>query len=121
MLRPAGKTAYLTIGVSPGLGKRAHRLAVRLGPRAVGSRRPLAEMMTAAGFVDLEITDVTQDFLGTARAWTAGFVRHERELKEVLGDEWEERQADRRDLIRGIEEGLLRRLLVSAAAQPARA
>jgi cyclopropane fatty-acyl-phospholipid synthase-like methyltransferase len=113
LLRPAGRIAFLTIIVSPGLSKTAHRIAVRLGPRAIASTRPLDALMTAAGFRDVEVTDVTESFLRVARAWQSEFLRHERELREVMGDEWEERYSDRADMIRGVEEGLLRRVFVT--------
>lgn len=116
MLRPAGRAAYLTIVVSPGLSKSDHRKAVRLGPRAIASTRPLDVLTTAAGFSYVEVTDVTKSFLEVARAWQSEFVRHERELKEVMGDEWEERLRDRADMIRGVEQGLLRRVLVTGSA-----
>jgi hypothetical protein len=108
-----GCTAYLTIKVAPGLTKSAHRRAVRLGPRAVASTRPLDVLMNSAGFVDIEVTDVTQEFLDTARGWNREFARHERELRDVLGDELDELQAQCRARIRGAEEGLLHRVLVS--------
>jgi hypothetical protein len=116
MLRPAGRTAYLTIIVSPGLSRSDHRNAVRLGPRAIASTRPLDDLMTAAGFTEVEITDLTASFLEVALAWQSEFVRHERELREVMGDEWEERLCDRAAMIRGVEHGLLRRVLVTGSA-----
>jgi hypothetical protein len=112
MLRLGGRTAYLTIIVSPGLTKAAHRRAVRLGPRAIASTRPLDALMTAAGFIDVEITDVTEEFLATARGWYTESGRHERQLRNILGDELDERQSHRRAMIGGVEEGLLRRVLV---------
>jgi hypothetical protein len=72
--------------------------------------------MTGAGFRDVEVTDVTESFLMIARAWQSEFLRHERELREVMGDEWEERLSDRADLIRGGEQGLLRRVFVTGTA-----
>lgn len=114
MLRPNGRMAYLTIVVTPGLSKTDHRNAVRLGPRAVDSSAPEATLMKRAGFRDVEVTDVTHDYLEVARAWQTQFFRHGEELKQILGEqEWEERQSDRQGMIRGIEEGLLQRLLVT--------
>ncbi|MGH2747439.1 MAG: hypothetical protein ACRDKB_05895 [Actinomycetota bacterium] len=117
MLRPGGRVAYLTIVVAPGLTKSAHRLAVRLGPRAIATTRPLDELMHGAGFTDVDIIDQTPDFLAVARAWQVEYTTYEAELKPVLGAEWEERQSDRGDLIRGVEEGLLRRVLVAGRAR----
>jgi hypothetical protein len=109
--------AFLTITVSPGLSKADHRIAVRLGPRATASTRPLDVLMNAAGFTDMEEIDVTESFLEVARAWQLEFLRHERELREVIGDEWEERMSDRADMIRGVEQGLLRRVFVAGNAR----
>jgi hypothetical protein len=116
LLKPGGGTAFFTIIVTPGLSRKAHRRAARLGPRAVASTRPLDALMNAAGYVDLEVVDVTADFGDTARAWSREFSHHEKELRLALGDELEERQSDSQDLIRGVEEGLLKRVLTTAAA-----
>jgi precorrin-6x reductase len=72
--------------------------------------------MTGAGFRDVGLTDVTESFLMIARAWQSEFLRHERELREIMGDEWEERLSDRADLIRGAEQGLLRRVFATGTA-----
>lgn len=103
--------------VSPGLSKRDHRIAVRRGPRAVTSTRPIDVLMDAAGFRDVEVADVTRDFLAVARAWEREFDAHEDHLRGVLGGEWEERQADRRDLIAGVEAGQLQRILVTGTTR----
>lgn len=113
-----GRTAFTTIVVAPGLGKRAHRRAVWLGPRAVASRRPLADDLHAAGFDDVTIDDVTPDFLVTVRAWQDEFARHERALRDALGAEFDERRRERAHVAAGIEEGLLLRVLASGTARP---
>jgi hypothetical protein len=69
--------------------------------------------MPAAGFRDVEITDVTDSFLETVSAWQREFLRHESALREVIGDEWEDRVSDQADMIGGVEQGLLRRVLVA--------
>jgi hypothetical protein len=112
LLRPGGRTAYFTIFAAPGLSKQDHRRAVRLGPRAVRSNKGQAELLEAAGFVRIVVTDVTQDFLETARRWLTHPSELEGELRSVLGDVlFDEQQADRRDLIGAVEEGLLCRAL----------
>jgi hypothetical protein len=116
MLKAGGTTAFLTIVLSPGLSKADHRKGARLGPRAVASTRPLDVLMAAAGFSEVEVTDVTNTFLEVALAWQRESVRHERELRQILGNEWEERLSDRAGLIRGVEQGLLRRLLIIGRA-----
>jgi len=104
--------------VAPGLSKSDHRIAVRRGPRAVRTTRPVGVLMEAAGFVDVEVTDFTDDFLRVAKAWEREFAIHEQALRPILGDEWDERQTDRRGMIDAIDRGWLRRILVTAAAPP---
>jgi hypothetical protein len=108
--------AYFTIFTRPGLSKRAHRRAVRLGPRAVASRREQAELLEAAGFAEVVETDVTTDFLETARRWVGYATNFEGELRNTLGGElFDEQQTDRRKMIAAIEEGLLSRALFEGA------
>jgi hypothetical protein len=80
----------------PGLTRYPYRRALQLGPRAISSTRPLDVLMRAAGFAHVEVTDLTNEFLDIARDWVAEFGRHEQALRDILGDEFEERQADRR-------------------------
>jgi hypothetical protein len=87
LLRTGGRTAYFTIFVTPGLSKRWHRRAVRLGPRAVGAPRGQADLLAQAGFADIEATDVTEEFLGTARRWHKHAVEFATDLRGILGDE----------------------------------
>jgi cyclopropane fatty-acyl-phospholipid synthase-like methyltransferase len=115
LLRGGGGTAFFTIVIAPSLSKADHRVAVRLGPRATRSTRPVDVLMDAAGFVDIEVIDFTDDFLDVARAWEQEFTANEDALRPIFGDEWEERQDDRRSMIGGIERGLLRRILVTGA------
>jgi hypothetical protein len=106
--------AYTTIVTSSGLDCKHYREALRLGPPAVDARASDDVLLQKAGFVGVQITDVTLEFLGTARGWWGEFLRHESAVKALLGEaEWEERQASRAGIIRGIEDGLLRRILVS--------
>ena len=112
LLRPGGRTAYFTIFPAPGLSKRDHRRAVRLGPRAVRSSKDQEELLEAAGFTRIIVMDVTQDFLETARRWLTHASELDGELRSVLGDAlFDEQQADRQDLITAIEDGLLCRSL----------
>lgn len=114
LLRQGGTIAYTTIVTSPGLDRMQQREAVRVGPPAVEARAPTDELMQRAGFVEVRITDVTSGFLETARAWLREFKAHEPEVKAVLGEaSLEERQASRASIAAGIDNGLLRRVLVS--------
>jgi creatinine amidohydrolase/Fe(II)-dependent formamide hydrolase-like protein len=86
---------------------------VRLGPRAVGSSKEQAELLEAAGFIRIVVIDVTQDFLETARRWITHASELEDELRSTLGDAlFDEQQADRKEMITAVEDGLLRRALL---------
>lgn len=108
--------AFFTITVAPGLDKSEHRRAVRIGPRAVAARREADELMAQAGFVDVEMQDVTREFVDTARSWHREYKENERELRELLGTEYDELYVNRVDMIRGVERNLLRRTLVVGTA-----
>ena len=115
LLRRDGRIAYFTIFTTPGLSKRDHRRAVRLGPRAVASRREQAELLQAAGLVEVLETDVTADFLETARRWMSYASKFEGDLRSTVGDTlFDEQQTDRRAMIAAIEEGLLSRAFFEA-------
>ena len=117
LLAAGGRIAYTTIVVAPGLDRNGHQEAVRIGPPAVTASAPDDVLLQKAHFADIQLTDITSDFLITARSWHAQFSVFEADVKKVLGEtQWEERQASRAQLVRGIEEGLLRRLLVSGQA-----
>ena len=109
--------AFSTIEIAPGLSKSQHRRAALRGPRAVVSMRPAGQLMSAARFTDVSVTNVTDDFLGTARGWLIEFNRHESDLKHVLGAQnWQDRQEDRAAMIDAIEAGLLCRFVVTGTA-----
>lgn len=69
--------------------------------------------MLGAGFDDVDSVNVTEEFAVTANAWLRQYTEHEAELRPLLGDDYDEARKDRRELVRGIEEGLLERFLAS--------
>ena len=113
MLRKGGRLAFFTIFIAEGLSPAAYRRALRSGPSAGGTRRRNHhDMLFSAGFRLLEETDLTADFLRTARAWFEGRRRYEGEMRAALSAErYEEQQRDSETQIRAIEDGLLRRAL----------
>lgn len=71
--------------------------------------------LQAAGFVDVEEIDLTAEFLATARRAVEFQRRFERELREANGDAgYEEDLADQEGIVAAVDEGLLRRSLLSA-------
>jgi hypothetical protein len=114
LLRPGGRIAFTTIEVAPGLTEAARRRAQRDGPRAVGTSSTYERLLASAGFVDIDVVDVTASFIETARAWIDLRAEHADELEplEAPGS-FETRQADHRAQLAATEEGLLRRSLIS--------
>jgi hypothetical protein len=85
----------------------------------VATPRAHADLLRAAGFVDIGETDLTADFLQVARAWIRESDAHRDGLVELLGAaDFEERQAERRTQLRAVEEGLLCRSLFVARRPP---
>lgn len=115
LLKPGGRTAFLTIHQAPGLTGRRRRRASGAGPVAVLTARTHNELLEAAGFVDVRVEDRTDEFAQTTRAWLVESVSRADGLRTVLGDAvFDERQADRTAQLRAIEDGLLQRSLVTA-------
>jgi cyclopropane fatty-acyl-phospholipid synthase-like methyltransferase len=116
LLRPGGRLAFTTIHISEGLEPPEHRRAVRAGPPHVESRRPYAELVAQAGFVDVVDIDVTADYARTQQAWYEAIESRGCELRKVVLDkEFELAQADRRLTTSAIQEGLLRRRMITAS------
>lgn len=117
LLRDGGRLAYLTIVTAPNLEPARYKHALRAGPSAVAARAPDDLLMQKANFADIAVDDVTAEFLVTARRWHNEFSRHEADVKATIGEAaWEERQSSRAQTVRAIEDGLLKRVLVSGRA-----
>ena len=115
LLRPSGRIAYTTIHVPPNLPPAARRRARRAGPRAVASRSGQAQLLRSAGFVEIDVLDVTDEFAATARGWLEEADRHADALASLEAPgRFAQRQRERRMLLAAIEDGLLRRGLFSA-------
>jgi len=70
-------------------------------------------LLRRAGFIEIHITDQTDEFRATARAWIDQWDQHRTALVELYGDSaFETRQQERRIQLQAIEDGLLQRSLV---------
>ena len=115
LLQPGGRIAYTTIFVAPDLTPAQRRRAQRSGPRAVASRTDQRQLLVSAGYVDVEMTDLSAEFATTARSWLEEWEANMDELtafepREAIA----QRQLERRVQQRAIDDGLLRRGLFSA-------
>ena len=110
LLRPGGRTAFFTIHPTPGLSPRLRRRAHHDGPVAVASHLSGRELVVRAGFVGIEETDCTAEFVTVAQAWVDQCEDHRVALAELLdADEFNQRQTERRIQLQAVRDGLLRR------------
>ena len=101
--------------VAPGLDAAQHRRAVRAGPWQVLARRPYPELVEQAGFTDIVEVDVSEDYGRIQAAWLDATEARADEVRRLISDpEFHTAQADRRRARAAIEEGLLRRSLITA-------
>jgi len=115
LLRPGGRLAFTTIHTPPGLAAEQMQRADALGPPTVAEPQDHVEMLRVAGFVEPEQIDVTNAYLGTARAW---FREREAAAAELIGLEGEQafrdRQLELRNRIAGPEERIIGRSILAA-------
>lgn len=115
LLRPGGRLAFTTIHVADDLDGARHRRAVRAGPFKVATRRPYPQLVAQAGFGEVVVRDVTLEYARTQRAWLAANEARAGEVRQLISDrEFAIAQADRRLSLAAIEDGLLRRSLITA-------
>jgi hypothetical protein len=115
VLRPAGRLAFHTIELPPGLSTSKRRRAISIGPPAVTVRTTYPGLLRSAGFVEIDEVDLTAEYLATQRRWLAATLRHDDALRAALGDDAVREGIERRRrTIDAIEEGLLLRTLYTA-------
>ena len=119
LLRPGGRLAFTTIHVADDIDAGAHRRAVRAGPWHVTTRRPYSEMVERSGFTDIAVHDVTTEYERTQRTWLETSEANADALRPASSDaEFELGQRERRRTRAAIEDGLLRRTLITATRPP---
>lgn len=115
MLRKGGRIAFSTIELAPALTGAARRRARDAGPRAAATRRPYADLLASAGFVDVRSGDLTAPYRATTAAWLRETEARRDELVAVDGEDVvAERLAKWRDALEALDAGLLRRSLYRA-------
>ena len=115
LLRPGGRLAFTTILVAAGLDAAEHRRAVRAGPWQVLARRPYPELVEQAGFTNIVDIDVSEEYGRVQASWLDATEARAEEVRRITSDlEFQDAQMDRRRARAAIEEGLLRRSLITA-------
>ena len=114
VLKAGGTTTFGVIAVADALTGELREEAIAAGPPHVDTDVAYPDLMRAAGFEDVDIADVTPEYLETLTAWWDEWETESVELRRIVGDEdFTERQANRMRAIRAVHDGLLRRYLVS--------
>lgn len=115
LLKPGGRLAFSVIYIRPGVDERAYRRAARARGRGVATRSTPAELLRAAGFVDVRETDVTPAFARTTRAYLDTSCELHDQLTREWGDASLAQSMDHwRKSLAVTEEGILCRGIFSA-------
>ena len=115
LLRRAGRTAFTVIELAPDLDPAQRRIARAAAPLAVASRRPYDLLLASAGFVDVQVRDVTDQYRRTAAALRDEYRQHRDALIEAVGEAYvAERIQTWSGALEVIDAGLLRRRLYLA-------
>lgn len=116
VLRPQGRLCFFVIvNPAPLTDAQRARLAERDGNEHVESKLAYEEMLTASGFGDVEVLDMTAEYIETIKAWKAAWEGESADLIELLGEEEFSHRLHNRDLdIANAEDGLLCRVRCTA-------
>lgn len=115
-LKPGGVLSFLVIAMADGLAANDTTRAVEAGPDYVATTDGYPSLLDTAGFVDIEIDDVSNEYVDTMTDWIREWDKESDELVDLLGaDEFSERQARRRHALGPITAGLLRRYMITAS------
>jgi hypothetical protein len=118
VLRSGGRTGYFLIHPAPDLSAVDHRRALRLGPPVVTlDGRTVPDLTTRAGFVDVVVTDLSDEFRDALASKRRAAAEVDGELRQRFGDDVVDHlDRDRVDTIAAVEDGVLRRSRVVAIA-----
>jgi len=116
--KDGARMAFSVISIAPGLGEDERRRAVECGPPCVEGAEDYAALLREAGWAVLECTDVTAAFASLIETSLAHIDRKVAAFQAALGEqEFADRVLRRRNALKGVHTGLLRReCFVSSAA-----
>ena len=116
MLKPGGRLAFYTIFAAPGISDRDRALALRLRPLALSWRDlSVGDLLSRAGFVNINESDLSEEFLRIQRLFVASQTRHAEGLRPLKppGDFDRDLKSSRKQ-IPLLERGIIRRALFVA-------
>lgn len=115
ILKPGGIIAFVVVAIAGRLPDRDVAEAIEVGPPFVDAGSGYRELMIGAGFEDVTVTDVTDDFLTTTRAWLHEWVDAADQLIPAVGIEaFDGVRDENQRTVDAIERGLLCRHLITA-------
>jgi len=115
VLQPRGRLVGYIIHTPDHLNAEDQERAAELGPSFVTASASPTELAQSAGFLVVHEEDVSTDFRSTAEALLHTRTELEEVLREEEGDDaYEEEQQKKRDMIEGIDAGLLVRSIIVA-------
>lgn len=115
MLRRRGRSATLVIEIAPDLDVRARRRARADGPPHAATCSTYPSLLRSAGFVDVEVIDLTSEYFETVAAWRRERARREVAYRMAVGAEAAADGLERGTVaLQAIEAGLLLRTLYVA-------
>lgn len=114
ILKPGAPNCFYVITNAEGLTDAGReRLAERDGNDHVEAPIPYDVLMRQAGFVDIQLTDVTTPYIETVIGWKRAWEDDSDAFIELVGEEEFLRRIHNRDLdIANAEDGLVRRYRV---------
>lgn len=114
-LKPGGRNCYYVIATKEDLSPADRaQIAKRDGNEYVESPTPYRRLMEQSGFAEVEVIDVSEEFVETIAAWKRQWEAEADSLIGLLGEEEFSRKIHNRVLdLASAEEGLLKRFRVS--------
>ncbi len=118
VLKPGGLISFLVIAVADDLTTAETEAARDAGPEHIDAGPGYPALMRRAGFENIDVMDVTDDYLMTLAAWIRAWDEESTDLEQLIGaDQFAERQERRRRAFETTRAGLLRRYLISAVSR----
>lgn len=122
MLRACGRVlkrgallSFFVVAVADGLSAQDTARAIGAGPEFVDAESAYPLLLAAAGFDNVELVEVTDEYAATLSDSIRARDAESAELEDLLGaDEFAESQSSRGQELAAVHDGLLRRYLILA-------
>jgi cyclopropane fatty-acyl-phospholipid synthase-like methyltransferase len=117
VLRPGGRLAFAVITFADGITAEEKLWAGGVSPENIDAGPGYPELLAEAGFVDIDVTDVTEQYGATIDAWVAAWDDEAAGIGRLMtAEEFADRQSRLRRSSQAVRRGLRRRYLISATS-----